>query len=332
MNCLNLFRIIFFPFLFLLSLIYSSLVFIKRKTTKPYTSKSYIVSVGNLQVGGTGKSPFVIRLIESLLEKNMNVCVISKSYKAQLKEAKEVSVDDRALNVGDEALMFKKAFPNVSVFSGPSKSDTLKFAEKKTEKIIDKIFLIDDGSQHFKIKKDLKILIWDGSRSIFDLFSFPLGLSRESLFLSEKHDFIFLNRKAGTLLSKALMFFYKEKSNCLNFEINNIVNSEKKELNSNAVLISGVGNYSDLYNKTEKFLKTKNLMITQKIKAKDHDSFEKYKLDFKKTYVCTDKDFDKLKDKVNQKSLYVIKSAFSIESKTLIDRVLDKILKDISAK
>ncbi len=332
MNYLNLFRIVLFPILFLLSLIYSVVIFIKRKTTKAYTSKNYIVSVGNLQVGGTGKSPFILRLIDLLHQKNKNIVVLCKSYKALLKQPKEVFIDDSPLDVGDEALMFKKAFPSVLVFSGPKKIDTLKFAETQTEDITDKVFLIDDGSQHFKIKKNLKILIWDGSRSIFDFFSFPLGLSRENFFLSEKHDFVFLNRKANTLLSKALIFIYKKECCNLKFEIDRIVNSEGVQLDSNAVLISGVGNFTDLYNKTKQFLKIRDLVITQKIKAKDHDSFKKYNLDSKKTYVCTEKDFYKLKNKINLKFLYVIKSSFNLESKALIDRILDKILKDTSIK
>ena len=374
---------------------------------KPYKSKLFVLAIGNTQMGGTGKTPLTLELITQLQDKNFNPIVISKSYKASLTAPKEVSVYDKALEVGDEPLMIKRLKPSVRVFSGPIKVKTLRFAEKSVDHNKKSLFILDDGIQHHKIKKDLKVLVFDGTRSFFDLFAFPLGFSRECLFLTEFSDFIFLNRDHQSLLSKTLKFLYKTKIKTLNYEIQSIEGFNKQKLEQkleqrveqnleqeveqnleqeveqnleqgveqnleqeveqnleqgveqnleqeveqnleqgaeqnleqrveqnleqrveqNPVLVSGVGNFKHLKGKVEKFLKTQNLSLKGEIKGADHDSFNNIKLNPQEIYICTEKDHDKLKSKLNEKNLYVVKSAFDETSKTNISELVEMVEK-----
>jgi len=315
-------RILLFPILFPLSLVYSIVVLIIRLGSfKAYKSNFLVVSVGNLQVGGTGKSPFISELANQLLNEGLQPVIISKSYKATLKKPKEVSIQDNVLEVGDEALMLKKNNPKVRIFSGPTKFQTLKFAEKRIDSEAS-LFLIDDGAQHHKIFKDIEVIIWDGSRTILDLFSFPFGMSRESLFFSKKTDFVFLNRESNGLLSRFLKYFYSSRPKSLSYEIKTIENFKSERLQKNAKLISGVGNFNYLESSVKKYLKLQGLNLKKSIQAKDHDTFKSYNLDPNEFYICTEKDHDKLIAKVSEDNLYVVNSEFNKDSKANISEVV----------
>ena len=322
----NLLKVLALPLLFPLSVLYSFGAFLNRTIHfNPHKSKFFSLSVGNLQVGGTGKTPITLELIRQFLEKNIDPIIISKSYKASLHAPKEVSQTDRALEVGDEALMLKKSFPEVRVFSGPVKVKTLKFAEEQIKHNSKSLFILDDGAQHHKIKKDFKVHVWDGSRSFFDLFSFPLGSTRECLFLSESSDFTFINRDQKSLLSKVLKFFFKNKIDSLDFQIQKIENVNGKPLDQNAILISGVGNFKHLKLEVEEYLKVQRLSLKGQIKGLDHDSFKKTNLNSQEIYICTEKDHDKLKEKVTVENLYVVKSDFTQTSSKSISRVVEMV-------
>jgi tetraacyldisaccharide 4'-kinase len=315
------------PLLLPLSLLYSCFALINRLlNNSPYKSKLFVLSVGNTQLGGTGKTPIVLSLIEELIAKGVKPIIISKSYKATLKKPKELAVTDRALEVGDEALMLKRAYPEVKVFSGPSKIKTLKFAETKDLHSLKNIFILDDGAQHHKIKKDFKIHVWDGSRSIFDLFALPLGFSRECWFMSESSDISFINRESHNALSKILKLIFKSRIESLDFEIEEVENRQGRELCKDAILISGVGNFDHLVFKLEDFLSNKKIKLKGKIEGSDHDSFKDIELNPEEFYICTEKDHDKLRDRIKVENLFVIKSRFSKNSLEKLSKVVEKVL------
>ena len=321
MRFLTLIKVLALPLLLPISILYSLFVFFNRVLSRAYRSDTFVLSVGNLQVGGTGKTPIVIELIKQLKDKKLNPIIISKSYKATLVHPKEVLINDNAAEVGDEALLIKKTCSDVQVFSGPNKSVTLKFAEKTLEKTNNNIFILDDGAQHFKIEKDLKVIVWDGSRSIFDLFSFPLGFSRECLFLSESSHFKYINRSQKNMLTRFLKSIYGKEISSLDSEVFEVKNLLGETLSENAILISGIGNFDFLAKKVESYIKDQNLILKSKIKRSDHDSFIGVTMDANEIYICTEKDHDKLKDKVASDKLYVVKSNFSSESKQSLSNV-----------
>ena len=131
-----------------------------------------VISVGNLTTGGSGKTPFIMYLIQLLKAKNskLNILVVSKSYKAKLKQPQEVHVDsiESASLFGDEPCLIKKKYPFVFVWSGPSKSETALSALQhyKSKNIKIDLVLVDDGFSHRKLKRNLDIVLLDTTQSL----------------------------------------------------------------------------------------------------------------------------------------------------------------------
>ncbi|AXT63131.1 tetraacyldisaccharide 4'-kinase [Aquimarina sp. AD10] len=123
------------------------------------TSKKYdfpIIAVGNLSVGGTGKSPMVEYLI-GLLKNEINVGTLSRGYKRETKGFQLVQSSSTAREVGDEPLQFKTKFKNVTVGVDGNRQRgiaNLRSLNPKPETII-----LDDAYQHRKVKAGLYILL-----------------------------------------------------------------------------------------------------------------------------------------------------------------------------
>lgn len=151
---------------------------IYSKGIRPRTTLDVpLVSVGNLQFGGSGKTPFVMYLLQRYSK--YNIAVISQSYKTALlsPERVDLSQKDFASYFGDEPSLIKKKFPNVDVWCGPTKWQTaLAASEKKKHDFI----ILDDGFTHHKLYRDLDLLLMDGTRPIESYRLPPFGLLREN--------------------------------------------------------------------------------------------------------------------------------------------------------
>lgn len=139
-----------------------------------------IICVGNITVGGTGKTPHTEYLIR-LLSKKYKVAVLSRGYKRKSKGYRIVNVDSRVEDVGDEPLQMKQKYP-----------DTLVVVDKKRVRAIEKlqsldkggrpdVILLDDGFQHRHVRPSLSILLVDSNRPVFEDKLLPAGLLREHL-------------------------------------------------------------------------------------------------------------------------------------------------------
>ena len=181
------FRLLLSPFLFPLSVFYGLAALVKKKFSRlNQVNLGYpVFSVGNITVGGTGKTPVVMELVKALESLDKEPVLISKSYKGNLKIPTEVLLDSKSVEVGDEALFLKQSFPHLRVFSGPHKTKTALFAAAKLVDRFKHVFVIDDGAQHHGFFKDVKVHVWDMSLSKLDYLPFPLGRARELWFLSE---------------------------------------------------------------------------------------------------------------------------------------------------
>ncbi len=138
-----------------------------------------VISVGNLTMGGTGKTPIVDLILTYLESKNISVALISKNYKAEVKHT--VSVDlthaHGARHFGDEAWMLAKKHLTTQVFVGPKKWYTLWLAAKTTSATV---CVVDDGFQHRQLQRDLDIVILDAMAPDGEYELLPLGRARES--------------------------------------------------------------------------------------------------------------------------------------------------------
>jgi len=135
------------------------------------------IVVGNIKVGGTGKSPMILLLIEELIKEGYTLAVLSRGYGRETKGFLEVFTSLSAVQCGDEPLMIKKRFPDVVVtvcenrVAGVSQIATL---FPKTQ-----VILLDDAFQHFRLKASLYILLTEWQHPFYRDFPMPTGMLRE---------------------------------------------------------------------------------------------------------------------------------------------------------
>ncbi len=135
-----------------------------------------IINVGNLAVGGSGKTPHVEYLIR-ILQNDFKVATLSRGYGRNTRGFREVNIDDKASQSGDEPLQIKKHFPNIHVFVGEKRVEAvsqLLFEHPEIE-----VILLDDAYQHRAIKAGFNILLTDYSKIFTDDRIMPAGRLRE---------------------------------------------------------------------------------------------------------------------------------------------------------
>ena len=123
-----------------------------------FSSKAYdvpVIAVGNLSVGGTGKSPMVEYLV-SLLKDGQQVATLSRGYKRSSKGFHLLSGKESAAEVGDEPLQFKRKFPEITVAVDESRQHGIEQLLKQSS--LPEVILLDDAFQHRKVTAGLYIL------------------------------------------------------------------------------------------------------------------------------------------------------------------------------
>jgi len=133
-----------------------------------------VISIGNLSVGGTGKSPMVEYLID-FLSKDYKVAVLSRGYKRKTEGFLEVQVHSTAEEVGDEPLQFKQKFPDVTVAVCADRREGIENLIPKAE-----VVLLDDAFQHRKVKPSYSILLTPFDDLFMNDLVLPAGNLRES--------------------------------------------------------------------------------------------------------------------------------------------------------
>ncbi|NCF70770.1 MAG: tetraacyldisaccharide 4'-kinase, partial [Chlamydiales bacterium] len=174
--------------LFLLSVLYVLLLFLKKQLYHfKLLSKTRIpivtISIGNVTVGGSGKTPFTLYLAKQL-EKKVKLAIISRGYKSRVEKTKETLIVKEsgviqcsAHECGDEPYLLARKTESALVIAGPDRLKSLQLACEREASIA----LLDDAMQNFSIKKDADILLINAK----DLFAqqqfLPFGLFREPL-------------------------------------------------------------------------------------------------------------------------------------------------------
>lgn len=138
-----------------------------------YHSRRLVVVVGNLTVGGTGKTPFVIWLAEALRARGLRVGIASRGYRAKDASARRVSTKDSAEEVGDEARMLRRRL-DLPVVVGADRAQAVRLLERNAEVIV-----CDDGLQHPGLVPDVEIAVIDGARGFGNGHLLPAGPLRE---------------------------------------------------------------------------------------------------------------------------------------------------------
>ncbi len=139
-----------------------------------------VVSVGNLTVGGTGKTPLVIFLARHLQEQGRRPAILSRGYGAVRRGVTRVSDGRRLFHqppvVGDEAYLLARSLPRVPVYTGV---DRYAAGLAAWQDLRPDLFLLDDGFQHFRLHRDLDLVLLDAAAPFGNGRLLPAGPLRE---------------------------------------------------------------------------------------------------------------------------------------------------------
>ena len=137
-----------------------------------------IICVGNLTVGGTGKTPFTEFLIECLKDK-YNIGVVSRGYKRRTKGYVRATEDSRHQQIGDEPKQIKIKFPNVEVAVCEKRVEGIRRLREECPHI--NLIILDDAFQHRYVEPWLSIILMDYNRPIYKDHLLPWGRLRDSI-------------------------------------------------------------------------------------------------------------------------------------------------------
>ncbi|MEZ4778396.1 MAG: tetraacyldisaccharide 4'-kinase [Flavobacteriaceae bacterium] len=328
------FRKILYPFSILYDGVTSLRNYAYDKGWKESTEyETPVISVGNLSVGGTGKSPMVELLI-SFLKEDYKVAVLSRGYKRKTSGFLEVLQNNTAEEVGDEPLQFKHKFPEVTVAVCVNRREGIEKLQKKAEVII-----LDDAFQHRKVKPALSILLTSFSNLFLNDLLLPAGNLRESQKGKERADIIVVTKiPDGTayatlqeiqfkmnLSSKQSIYFSKIG---YDVQIHGVSESLSLEFLKDKpfTLVTGIANPKPLVD----FLKKQNFNFTHK-KFPDHHHFTTSEIEMLKKeelIITTEKDYKRVEDKLQKKALYylpITTEFLHIETTAFKNDILEKL-------
>lgn len=168
-------------YLYPLAVLYRIVVFFRNSlfSVGILSSKEYkipVVCVGNITVGGTGKTPHVEYVI-SALKNQVTIAVISRGYKRKSTGFFEVKTDSTSTEAGDEPLQIKRKFKEVTVISDGNRRRAIEKLLKREDQ--PGAIVLDDAFQHRYVKPGLIILLTDYNRLVTRDYMLPFGLLRE---------------------------------------------------------------------------------------------------------------------------------------------------------
>ncbi len=177
----------------LLKLIISIRNFLYDKNIKKSTSPEvFTINVGNLNLGGTGKTPHVEYLVR-LLSKKYKISILSRGYKRKTKGFVLAQNPTNANQIGDEPTQyFLKFSPNVHVAVCEKRIEGVREIQRLFTD--NEIVILDDAFQHRAIKSHLNILLCDFNRPFFDDYLFPLGKLRDERKSANRADAIIVTK------------------------------------------------------------------------------------------------------------------------------------------
>lgn len=138
-----------------------------------YRSRRLVVVVGNLTVGGAGKTPLVLWLAAELTRRGLRTGVALRGYGGAGAAARRVSAADTAAQAGDEAVLIRRRL-EMPVAVGASRTDAVRLLEDDCDVIV-----CDDGLQHYALARDFEIVVIDGIRGFGNGWRLPAGPMRE---------------------------------------------------------------------------------------------------------------------------------------------------------
>lgn len=266
-----------------------------------------VICVGNLETGGTGKSPVVLHILELLLNAGKRPVVLSRGYGRKSKGYRLVGINDLAENVGDEPLQAKLRFPEIPVVVCENRVEAI---ERINSELDVDVVVMDDGFQHRWVKPSLSVLVTRAEFPFWKNHLLPVGTLREEIAEATRADAVVqigVGKRAE--LAGILSFDAKAVTGDLiqfsgsNRSLDNI---------KNVMLFSGIANAERFENCT-----SQTLNVLHHLRFSDHHNYaiSDLKLLRKKmdsfgasvdALVTTEKDAARLRNQKQLKELYTV--------------------------
>lgn len=300
--------------------IYHFLSWISKIFSKTQKVTIPVICIGNLTLGGAGKTPTSIKIAELLIANGYRVSFLSRGYKGKIKKPTKVNLKKHTYTeTGDEPLLLAKTAP--TWISKNRKKGALEIVkENKTD-----IIILDDGFQNTSIYKDLSIIVVDGPVGFGNECIFPAGPLRQSLSSGINKADIFLIIGNDTKLVQDR--FFKDKNTFLGkieTSLPKYFSSDKKY-----IAFAGIGRPKKFFDS----LKTHKINTIKEISFPDHYSYKKRDIEqliniSKQTgtsFITTTKDHVKLPS-FFKKQIEVVSMAITIDNeKALIKYLKEKL-------
>lgn len=176
---MKLLRTILWPVLWVLSMIYSAVVRLRNYLYDSGLRRSVrfgfpVICVGNITVGGTGKTPLIELLAERLTA--FQPALVSRGYRRRTKGMVVATASSTAADIGDEPMQIMQKFPNMTIIADGNRRRAIEWIEQNAHS---QLVLMDDGFQHRSVAAGLNIVVMDYARPLWRDHVFPLGRMRE---------------------------------------------------------------------------------------------------------------------------------------------------------
>ncbi len=329
-------RYILFPFAILYQIITSFRNFLFNKNIlKSYQFDVPIICVGNLNVGGTGKTPQIEYLIR-LLSNNYRIATLSRGYKRQTKGFVLANHTATAQSIGDEPFQFFSKFKNIQVAVDSDRKNGIENLLSLKNK--PQIILLDDAFQHRKVNAGFYILLTAFNDLFIDDYLLPTGNLRESHIGSKRADVIIVTKcpknlsvneqeKIKTKLKTKQPIFFS----CIDYD--DAIYAENKKINLREIefqkklIFAGIANPKPFF----EYLKHEN---NKTLTFKDHHNFSRNDIQYIKNnarnnwIITTEKDYVRLKESGIENLFYLpIKSRFLANSEKF-DKMITNFIND----
>lgn len=167
----------------------------RRAVLSSYRATVPVISVGNITVGGTGKTPAVDLLVKLLLAEGKRVAVVSRGYGVRFRGVRVVSSGEGPIvppsACGDEPYLLARRNPGALVLVAPRRRDGVRAAERELGA---EVVILDDGFQHLAVKRDLDVVLLDARRPLGNGRPLPAGTLREAPSALGRGDLFLLTR------------------------------------------------------------------------------------------------------------------------------------------
>ncbi len=153
-----------------------------------------IICVGNISVGGTGKTPHVEHIIE-ILKKDYRLAVVTRGYKRKTKGLIIANTDSTAEEIGDEPRQIKLKYPDVTLAVDGNRRRAIRYLLSMKEDVRPQVIIMDDGFQHRYVKPSYSVVLIDFNRPITSDYLLPLGNLREQASARYRANMIIVTKK-----------------------------------------------------------------------------------------------------------------------------------------